>query len=70
MEITTIGLDLAKEVFQVHGVDGSGEVKLRKRHAGPKSSVFSLGCLPAWWPWRRVLRLIIGLASWRLWDTP
>ncbi|MBV8591802.1 MAG: IS110 family transposase, partial [Acetobacteraceae bacterium] len=31
MEITTIGLDLAKKVFQVHGVDGSGEVKLRKR---------------------------------------
>jgi transposase len=31
MQITTIGLDLAKRVFQVHGVDASGEVKLRKR---------------------------------------
>ena len=31
MQITTIGLDLAKKVFQVHGVDGSGQGKLRKR---------------------------------------
>jgi len=30
-EITTIGLDLAKHVFQVHGVDASGTVVLRKR---------------------------------------
>ena len=31
MEITTIGLDLAKQVFQVHGVDASGEVVVRRR---------------------------------------
>jgi transposase len=30
-EITTIGLDLAKHVFQVHGIDASGAVVLRKR---------------------------------------
>ena len=24
--ITTIGLDIAKSVFQVHGVDGAGQV--------------------------------------------
>lgn len=30
-EITTIGLDLAKRVFQVHGVDGSGAVILRRQ---------------------------------------
>ena len=30
-EITTIGLDLAKHVFQVHGVDAAGECVLRKR---------------------------------------
>jgi transposase len=29
-EVTTIGLDLAKHVFQVHGVDASGAVVLRK----------------------------------------
>jgi transposase len=31
MEITTIGLDLAKQVFQVHGVDGAGQVVLKRR---------------------------------------
>lgn len=31
MEITMVGLDLAKTVFQVHGVDGSGRAVLRKR---------------------------------------
>ena len=30
-EITTIGLDLAKNVFQVHGVDRSDTVVARKR---------------------------------------
>jgi transposase len=30
MEITTIGLDLAKSVFQVHGVDATGKVVVRK----------------------------------------
>ena len=30
-EISTIGLDLAKNVFQVHGVDGKGAVVVRKR---------------------------------------
>jgi transposase len=30
MNITTIGLDLAKSVFQVHGVDDRGKVVLRK----------------------------------------
>jgi transposase len=30
-EVTTVGLDLAKTVFQVHGIDGSGAAVLRKR---------------------------------------
>ena len=30
-EISTIGLDLAKEVFQVHGADAAGAVVFRKR---------------------------------------
>ncbi len=30
-EMTTVGLDLAKNVFQVHGADASGRVVLRKR---------------------------------------
>jgi transposase len=30
-EVSTIGLDIAKSVFQVHGVDGDGAVVIRKR---------------------------------------
>jgi transposase len=30
-EVSTIGLDIAKSVFQVHGVDGAGAVVMRKR---------------------------------------
>jgi transposase len=31
VEVSTIGLDIAKSVFQVHGVDGAGAVVMRKR---------------------------------------
>lgn len=31
VEISTIGLDIAKNVFQVHGVDGAGEVVVRRQ---------------------------------------
>ena len=30
MQITTIGLDLAKNVFQVHGIDATGQVVVRR----------------------------------------
>ena len=30
--VTTIGLDIAKSVFQVHGVDAEGNVILRRQH--------------------------------------
>jgi transposase len=30
MEISTIGLDLAKNVFQFHGISATGEVVIRK----------------------------------------
>jgi transposase len=31
MQVTTIGLDLAKQIFQVHGVDRDGRAVVRKR---------------------------------------
>jgi transposase len=31
MEVTTIGLDIAKSVFQVHGVDANGQVIVRRQ---------------------------------------
>jgi hypothetical protein len=41
-EITTIGLDLGKHVFQVHGVDAEGAVVLRKQlRRGQVLSFFS-----------------------------
>ena len=30
-EVSTIGLDIAKSVFQVHWIDGAGAVMMRKR---------------------------------------
>ncbi|MBF0275765.1 MAG: IS110 family transposase [Nitrospinae bacterium] len=40
MEVTTVGIDLAKEVFQVHGVDGFGKVVLRKQLKRSHMSAF------------------------------
>jgi transposase len=40
MQVTTIGLDIAKNVFQVHGVDARGRVVLRKRLARAKVLAF------------------------------
>ena len=40
--ITTIGLDIAKSVFQVHGVDAAGNIVVRrqlKRFAAPHPSI-------------------------------
>ena len=34
-EVSTIGLDLAKNVFQVHGVDVSGETVIRPKECLP-----------------------------------
>jgi transposase len=40
MKITTIGIDLAKNVFQVHGVDERGKVVLRKQLRREQMAVF------------------------------
>jgi len=40
MQVTTIGIDLAKEVFQVHGVDCFGKVVLRKQLKRSKVKAF------------------------------
>jgi transposase len=31
MQAITVGLDIAKSVFQVHGVDGTGQVVIRRQ---------------------------------------
>ena len=41
MKITTIGIDLAKSVFQVHGVDQRGKAIVRKRLSRAQVSKYS-----------------------------
>ena len=63
-EITTIGLDLAKHVFQVHGVDAEGTTVVRKQlRRGQVLAFFSKlpRCMVGW---RLVRRRIIGRGSW------
>ncbi len=42
-EITTVGLDLAKSWFQVHGADAQGRPLLRKKLARGKLLAFFAG---------------------------
>ena len=46
MQVATIGLDLAKHVFQVHGVDASGSVGVRKRLKRSEVAAFFAGLQP------------------------
>ena len=39
-KISTIGLDLAKNVFQVHGIDGDGRVVVTRQLRRAGSGVF------------------------------
>ncbi len=38
--ITTIGLDIAKSVFQVHGIDADGDVMVRRKLARSRVLTF------------------------------
>jgi transposase len=46
MKIVTVGLDIAKQTFQAHGVDGKGKVVLRKRLRRVEVSSFFAGVEP------------------------
>jgi len=46
MNITTIGLDIAKNVFQIHGVDANGKVVLRKQLKRRQVLAFFANLLP------------------------
>jgi hypothetical protein len=50
MQPVRIGLDVAKNVFQVHAVDVAGNTVLR-------------GCRPAWWALKPAAHPIIGRVS-------
>lgn len=46
MEISTIGFDLAKNVFQVHGVDAAGAVVIRRKLRRAQVLPFFAGLAP------------------------
>jgi hypothetical protein len=59
--VTTIGLDIAKSVFQVHGTDAKGQVIIRRQLAALRLDVLSeAGALPHW---DRGLRWIASLVA-------
>ena len=52
MQIARIGLDLAKYVFEIHGVDAHGKTVLRKTLRRHALTMFSQICRRAWSAWR------------------
>jgi hypothetical protein len=63
MQITTIGFDIAKNVFQVHGIDAAEKVVVRKQLRRGQVMKSSGRCRPAWLAWRPVPQRIIGRAN-------
>jgi transposase len=51
MQISTIGANLAKNVFQVHGVDSAGNVVITRQLRRKKDRIFwQDSCLPGFEP--------------------
>ena len=63
--VTTIGLDIAKSVFQVHGVDAAGQVVIRRQLKRRHVLTFFEKLPPAWLASRLAPRLTIGRANCR-----
>lgn len=66
--ISRVGVDLAKQVMQVHAVDLTGKVVTNRALARSKfiewCAHLPAGCLPAaWWRWRRAPAHTIGAVS-------
>ena len=67
--VKTIGLDIAKSVFQVHGVDAAGQViirrQLKRRHV---LALFQKlpPCLVALSRWRIIFRFVIHIKDLRV----
>ena len=61
--ITTIGLDIAKSVFQVHGIDAEGTVILHRQLKRRYVLVFFQKLRHAWLASKPAHRHIIGPAN-------
>ena len=64
--VTTVGLDLGKQVFQVHGVDASGWLWSPKRSGATSCWSFLHRCPPVLWGSRPADRRITGREPFRL----
>jgi transposase len=64
--ITTIGLDIAKSVFRVHGVDAAGQVVIRRQLKPRYMLAFFEKLPPCLIGLRLARRRIIGRVSCRL----
>ena len=62
-KIGTVGLDLPKNVFQLHGIDADGRVVVRRRLRRSEVIKAFTGAPPCWWAWRRAPGRIIGRGS-------
>ena len=62
-EVVTVGLDIAKSVFQVHGVDAEGQAVLHRLLTRAKLLPFFESCRAAGWAWRPAPQLITGRAA-------
>ena len=60
MQVTTIGLDLAKSIFQVHGIDAGGRPVVRKALRRAQMLPFFESLAPCLIGMERAVRLIIG----------
>ena len=61
--VRTVGLDITKSIFQVHGVDGAGQVVIRRQLKRRMSWHSSRSCQRAWWASMAGAHRIIGRAS-------
>ncbi len=60
MQVTTIGLDIAKNVFQVHGIDAVEKSSFGSNFDAARSWCFSRRCHLAFSAWKPAPRRIIG----------
>ena len=63
-EVSIVGIDLANQVFQVHGAAAGGRVLFRKKKLSrPQFAKFMAACPHASWRWRAAEPHIIGVGN-------
>ncbi len=70
MTITTVGIDLAKNIFQVHGVDERGKATLKKQLKRARWPNSLRLCRQASLGWKPVAVLTTGPVSCKALGTP